>query len=123
VVRSAEAMVAAPDGNHKVARSAEAMVAGPDGNQKVVRSAEAMVAGPDGNHEVVRSAEAVFVAPNELAEEARSSGKEEEVARPEDRSIIGRFLDLWKSLRSDFLYVLFSSLDGDSELDSCIFHN
>jgi hypothetical protein len=88
-----------PDGNRDQTRSAEAAVALPDVIQEKVETSEAPNASPDGNQNS-KSAEVVVAAPEELAgAEAKSAQR----TRSEDNLMRGRFLDLWKTLRADFL--------------------
>jgi hypothetical protein len=98
-------LAALPDGSRDQTRSSEAAFASPDANKEKVRPAELPSTESDGN-ENLKTAEAVVAAPEELAgAEARSAKQaaSREQARSEDNSMEGRFLDLWKTLRADFM--------------------
>jgi hypothetical protein len=100
-----DSLAALPDGNRDQTRSAEAAFSSPDANQEKVRPAELPSTEPDANKNL-KSAEAVVAATEDLTgREARSAQQDASPgqARSEDNSIVGRFLDLWKTLRADFL--------------------
>ncbi len=102
--RSAEAAVAPSDAIKEKVRPAEAAISEPGGYQDL-KTAGAVVAAPDGNQNV-KTSEAVVVAPVELQGlEARSAKQNSfpEQASSEDSFMVRRFLDLWKTLRADFL--------------------
>jgi hypothetical protein len=102
-VRPAEAAISEP-GGYQDLKTAGAVLAAPDGNPNLTL-AETVVAAPDGNQNV-KASEAVVGAPVELQGlEARSAKQISfpEQASSEDNFMVGRFLDLWKTLRADFL--------------------